>query len=101
MTTANIKIANVYNTILEEVRKTLVVTRKDGEIFVGALFFPHEKDDIIMDTIEEVTMKGTAEEIVNMCCYLKWRNGLLAKDGKTLQTMEWWQYCNGFTNELI
>ena len=39
---ATVKIANVYDTICEDTTKDLVV-EKDGQTFIGALFFKQEE----------------------------------------------------------
>lgn len=97
---AIVKIANVYNEILEETNEELVV-EKDGKVFLGALFFQVEEWEKVQDTIDEVVVDGNALDIVMAAYELKEKHGMLAKDGKSLMTMLHWQYTNGVTDEMF
>lgn len=99
--TATIKVAEVYSKILEESKLELVV-EKGKDTFIGALFFKQDEDDEVRSAVDEVTVDGTAEEIIDMCFYLKWRNGILHNsDGKAMETMRHWQFMHGFSNEIL
>lgn len=97
---ATVKIANVYDTICKDTTKDLVV-EKDGQTFIGALFFKQEEWDKIEDTVESTEVDGTAFDIMMAAYELKKKHGLLAKDDKTLTTMMHWQFINGLTDEML
>lgn len=97
---ASVRIANVYDEILEETTKELVVVA-NRKSFVGALFFRKEKWEKVKKVIDKVDVEGSALDIVLAAYNLKKKYGMLAKDDKTLQSMAHWQFVNGLTDEWI
>ena len=97
---ATVMIAKVYNTTLGETRKRIIFFR-DGRVFEGALFFPMDAEDLIMEIISVKYVNGTVWDVM-MEAYSSMKiNGMLAKDDKTLQTMLHWQHVNGFSDEIF
>ena len=97
---ANVKIAKVYNTILEETKTDLVI-EKDNKTYIGALFFEAEEHETITEIIEEQQIEGTPAAIILTAYFMKKKYNLLAKDNKTLQVMAHWQHVNGFSDEMF
>lgn len=97
---ANVMIAKVYNNIIGEMDKRLIVFR-DGKVYEGALFFPLDADDMIMEIVSINHVEGTVWDVMNEAYAVLKVNGMLAKDEKTLLTMLHWQYINGFSKEMF
>ena len=97
---ANVMIAKVYNTILGEMRKTLVVF-KEGKVYESALFWPMEIEEMIMEVVSVKHVEGTVLDVM-LEAYSELKiNDMLAKDDRTLQVMLHWQYIHGFSEELF
>ena len=99
-TYANVMIAKVYNTILGELKKELVVFT-EGKVFEGPLFWPMEDDDMIIEVVSVNHVEGTVWNVMMEAYALLKVNGMLAKDDSTLLTMLHWQHVNGFSNEMF
>lgn len=97
---ANVMIAKVYNTILGDLEKRLLVF-KDGKIYEGALFFPLDESDMIMEVVSVNHVEGTVWNVMLEAYSALKVNGMLAKDGMTLITMLHWQYVNEFSDEMF
>lgn len=97
---ANVMIAKVYNTILGETKKKVIFFR-DGKVFEGALFFPMDAENLIMEVISVKYVDGTVWDVMSEAYSSMKINGMLAKDDKTLQTMLYWQHVNGFSDEMF
>ena len=95
-----IKIANVYDGLLEETRKELVIV-KGNRVYIGKLFFKKEDFEIVRRTKNSVRFEGNAEEIMLKAYEMCKEEGMIAKDDKSLLTMMHWQYMNGLTDEMI
>lgn len=98
---ANVMIAKVYNTILGDFEKRLIVFKDSGKVFEGTLFFPLEPDDVIMEIVSVNHVEGTVWDIMLEAYSALKVNGMLAKDGMTLMTMLHWQHVNGFSDEMF
>lgn len=96
----SIRIANVYDDILEETRKELVVV-KDRKTYIGALFFRKNEWEKVTKVFDRIDIEGSALDAMLAAYELKKKHGLLAKDDKTLLCMMHWQYVNGLTDDLI
>ena len=97
---ANVMIAKVYNTILGEIKKRLVVFT-EGKVFEGVLFWPMEPDDMIMEVISVNHVEGTVWDVMMEAYSTLKVNGMLSKDDSTLKTMLHWQHVNGFSDEMF
>lgn len=97
---ANVMIAKVYNTIVGDIKKRLVVF-KDGRVFEGALFWPMDVDDMIMEIISVNHVEGTVWDVMIEAYASLKANGMLAKDDQTLKSMLHWQHVNGFSDEMF
>ena len=95
----SIRIANVYNTLLAENRKELVIV-KDHKTYVGTLFFKKDETDVVKKVFERVEFEGSAQDAMIKAYNMMKEHDLLAKDDKTLITMLHWQWINGLTNEI-
>lgn len=95
-----IKIANVYDTILEETKKELVVI-KDRKTYIGALFFRKEETEVVKKVFDRVDIDGSAFDAMIAAYHLMKKHDRIAKDDKTLKTMMHWQYVNGLTDEML
>lgn len=95
-----IKIANVYDGILDEVRKELVIVR-GRQSYVGKLFFKKEDWESVKKVHKKVVIDGSAQDIMLEAYELLREEGMLAKDDKSLLCMMHWQFVNGLTNEMI
>ena len=95
-----VKIQLVKDTILEETKKKLVVTR-GRKSFIGALFFEKESWDVMGRVIEKKEIEGGALDVVLACYEMKKRHGMIAKDNKSFLTMAHWQHVNGLTDEIL
>ena len=60
---ASVRIANVYDNILEETTKKLVVV-KDRKTYIGALFFKKDKEEEVKKVHDRTEVDGTALDIV-------------------------------------
>lgn len=99
-TYANVMIAKVYDTILGELKKKLIVF-KDGRVFEGALFWPMDALDMIMEVVSVNHVEGTVWDVICEAYGALKVNGMLAKDDQTLKTMLHWQHVNGFSEEIF
>ena len=99
-TYANVMIAKVYNTILGEMKKRLVVFT-EGKVFEGSLFWPMEPDDMIMEIVSVNHVEGTVWDVMLEAYAALKVNGMLAKDNSTLKTMLHWQHIHGFSDEMF
>lgn len=97
---ATVMIAKVYDNILGETRKKVIFFR-DGKVFEGALFFPMEAEDMIMEVISVKYIDGTVWDIMMEAYGSMKVYGMLAKDDCTLHTMLHWQHVNGFSEEMF
>jgi len=97
---ANVMIAKVYNTILGEMKKRLVVFT-EGKVFEGPLFWPMEPDDMIMEIVSVNHVEGTVWDVMLEAYVALKVNGMLAKDNSTLKTMLHWQHIHGFSDEMF
>lgn len=97
---ANVMIAKVYNTILGEMKKRLVIFT-EGKVYEGALFWPMSPDDMIMEIVSVNHVEGSVWDVMMEAYATLNVNGMLAKDGKTLLTMLHWQHVNGFSDEIF
>lgn len=97
---ANIMIAKVYSNILGELKKKLVVFT-EGKVFEGALFWPMDSDDMIMEVVSVVHAEGNVWQVILNAYGLLKANGMVTKDDKTLLTMLHWQHVNGFSEEMF
>lgn len=95
----SIRIANVYDTILEETKKTIVIV-KDRKTYIGALFFRKDETEQVKKVFEKVEFEGSARDAMIKAYYMMKNHNLLAKDDKTLTCMLHWQYINGLTDEF-
>lgn len=96
----SIRIANVYNTILEETQKEIVIV-KDRKTYIGALFFKKDETQVVRKVFEREDIEGSALDAMLTAYRMMKAHGLTKKDDKTLMTMMHWQYVNGLTNELL
>lgn len=97
---ASVMIAEVYDNILGELEKRLIIFH-DGKVYKGCLFFPLDGNDMIMKVISVNYVDGSVWDVM-MEAYTSLKvNEMLAKDGKTLMTMLHWQYVNGFSDEMF
>ena len=97
---ANVMIAKVYNTILGEMKKRLVVFT-EGKVYEGALFWPMEPEDMIMEIISVNHVEGVVWDVMLEAYAALKVNGMLVKDDSTLRTMLHWQHVNGFSDEMF
>lgn len=97
---ATVMIAKVYNTILGETKKKIIFFR-DGKVFEGALFFPMDAEDLIMEVISVKYVDGTVWDVMLEAYTSMKVYGMLAKDDNTLKTMLHWQNINGFSDEMF
>lgn len=97
---ASVRIANVYDSLLEETKKDLVVV-KDRKTYIGALFFRKEEWETVKKVFEKVEVEGSALDIILAAYKLRQKHGLVAKDDKSLLTMLHWQHVNGLTDEIL
>lgn len=97
---ANVMIAKVYNTILGEMKKHLVIFT-EGKVYEGALFWPMDPDDMIMEIVSVNHVGGSVWDVMMEAYASLSVNEMLAKDGKTLLTMLHWQHVNGFSDEIF
>ena len=98
---ATVIIANIFDQILEETEKDLIVI-KDGKIFRGALFFELDKEyEEIAEILDKVEVEGSALDIIMEAYKLKKKHNLLKGDNMTLKTMLHWQFINGLTDEMF
>lgn len=97
---ANIMIAKVYDNILGELKKKLIVFT-EGKVFEGALFWPMDPNDMIMEVVSVNHVEGSVWQVILNTYGLLKANGMLAKDDKTLLTMLHWQHVNGFSEEMF
>ena len=97
---ANVMVAKIYNTIVGDIKKRLVVF-KDGRVFEGALFWPMDSDDMIMEIVSVNHVEGTVWDVMCEAYGALKVNGMLAKDDQTLKTMLHWQHVNGFSEEMF
>ena len=95
----SIRIANVYNTILEETKKEIVIV-KDRKTYIGALFFKKDETEVVKKVFDRVDFEGSAQEAMVKAYHMMKEHGLTKKDDKTLKTMLHWQYVNGLTDEM-
>ena len=91
---ATVSIANVYDDILKEYSKDLVVIC-DGKTHMGCLFFEKEEWDRIGEYIDTVDVDGSSIDVCLEAYKLLEKHNMLARDGKTLLTMFHWQWVNG------
>lgn len=93
-----IKIAKVWNGILEE-EKLTVVAEKHGKLFFGKLFF-EPTDESVREVLEEVEIPDESSniEIAKACYPLYKKYGLLAKDGSSFKCCAHWAYMNGLAD---
>lgn len=96
----SIRIANVYDTLLEETKKEIVIV-KDRKTYVGALFFRKDETEVVKKVFEKIEFEGNAQEAMIKAYQMMKEHGLIAKDDKTLKTMLHWQYMNGLTDEIV
>lgn len=96
----SIRIANVYDTILEETKKDIVIV-KDRKTYIGALFFQKDESQIVRKVFERIDFEGGARDAMVKAYHMMKAHGLTAKDDKTLITMLHWQYANGLTDEML
>lgn len=100
-----IRIQEVYDTILKETKLDLVIVRND-RIYIGALFFIKEEYQVLKDVLDRITLSDEpseredimAEHICLVCYALKEKHNMLAKDDKSLLTMLHWQFVNTLTS---
>lgn len=97
---ATVKIANVYNAILEETKADLVVIKED-KTYIGKLFFEQDDHEEVRETIYEAEVDGTAKEVMLKAYKLVKKAGMVARDNKSLKCMLHWQYMNGFSDEMF
>lgn len=97
---ANVMVAKIYNTIVGDIKKRLVVF-KDGRVFEGALFWPMDADDMIMEIVSVNHVEGTVWDVMIEAYASLKANGMLAKDDQTLKSMLHWQHVNGFSDEMF
>ena len=97
---ANVMIAKVYSTILGDLKKKLVVFR-DGKVFEGALFWPMDSEDMIMEIVSVNHVEGSVWDVMLEAYAALEVNGMLAKDDSTLKTMLHWQHVNVFSDEMF
>lgn len=97
---ACVKIANVYDALLEETKKELVIT-KGNQVYIGKLFFKKEEWEKVRRSKTSVHVEGTAEEIIMKAYELLRDEDMLASDDKSLKVMLHWQFVNGFSDEMI
>ena len=95
----SIRIANVYDTILEESKKDIVIV-KDRKTYIGALFFKKDETQVVQKVFERVDFEGNTLDAMIKAYHMMKNHGLTAKDDKTLLTMLHWQYVNGLTEEM-
>ena len=96
----SIRIANVYDTVLEETTKDIVIV-KDRKTHIGALFFKKDETQVVKKVFERVEFEGTAAEAMVTAYNMMKSHGLTKGDDKTLKTMLHWQHMNGLTDECI
>lgn len=96
----SIRIANVYDTILEETKKEIVIV-KDRKTYIGALFFQKDEHQIVRKVFERIDFEGGAQDAMVKAYHMMKAHGLTAKDDKTLKTMMHWQHVNGLTDEML
>ena len=97
---AVVRIQSVYNETLEKGKQDLVIEANE-KVYVGALFFGQDEDDVLQDIIEEIEVEGSVLEIMLVAYNLKKKHDMIAKDDKTLQTMLHWQHVNRFSDEIF
>lgn len=95
----SIRIANVYDTILEETEKEIVIV-KDRKTYIGALFFKKDETQVVKKVFERIDFDGSAQDAMIKAYHMMKSHGLTKKDDKTLLTMLYWQYVNGLTDEI-
>lgn len=95
---ATVKIAKVYNTLLEE-ESTQLIVEKDGKVYEGALFFELDPYDEITEILEQREVTGAEWGIIYEAYKLMEKHGLTKKS--TLKTMLHWQWINGLTEKCF
>lgn len=93
----SIRIANVYDTILDETTKEIVIV-KDRKTYIGALFFKKDETEIVKKIIERIEFEGNAQDAMIIAYNLMKKHGMTKH--KTLLTMLHWQHVNGLTDEM-
>ena len=105
--TITITIANLYNTILEEERKELII-KKGDDTFKGALMWKNEDlgDDVMRGKIEEQELevnelnKETVENIIETAIEMMNKADMKVYDS-TGKTMKHWQYLHSFSEVIF
>lgn len=95
-----IRIQNVYDTILKESTPDLVI-KKDGRTFIGPLFFEREDWEKTTKIIEKVKADGDVIEQLIEAYYLLKKHNMTTNDNKIFATMLHWQYVNEFSDETF
>ena len=93
----SIRIANVYDAILEETTKEIVIV-KDRKTYIGALFFKKDETQLVKKVIERIDFEGNAQGAMVTAYNLMKKHGMAKRD--TLKTMMHWQFINGMTDEM-
>lgn len=97
-----IRIQDVFNGILSETKKELVVVKGlYKKVHIGPLFFEIDPYECLIPNIHKETKldNPSAEEIILAAYNLLKEENMLKKG--TLSTMAHWQYVNGVTNEML
>lgn len=96
-----IKIAKIYSEILEET-KIKPVAEKNGQLFIGHLFFKKEEccDEVITEVLDEIEIPDSSSnvEIAKALQPLNEKYGMNGKD--TFQTNAHWAWVNGLAENL-
>lgn len=95
-----IRIQNVYDTILKESTPYLVI-KKDGRTFIGPLFFGLEDWEKTTKIIEKVKVGDDVIEQLIEAYYLLKKHNMTTNDNKIFATMFHWQYVNEFSDETF
>lgn len=93
-----VAVVNVYNEILEETSKKIMITDEQGTRYLGALCDPEKLwvGEVIAETLveEQVELKDVVKKFIQMAN----ENGITVFNS-TASTMRWWGYLNGLFPE--
>ncbi len=100
-----IKIAKIYNGLLEETKVKGIFTR-NGKEFFGPLFWEKDEEDEVKEILAEVTILDGESEEAEVSCVIDEYIELAKKHGlkvfkDTEKTMKHWQFMNGFSNVIF
>ena len=97
-----IKVVNVYDTLLEETKRKILVINEQKERFMGNLL-DDEKSWIceeVKETLYSVEFDGSIEETIDKIVEVEIENEFKVYDC-TKRTLAWWGYLNGLFEEHV